>query len=263
MMKHSLKALLLTMTLPVSALVYGQVPVFQISGSDASRMDQGFSTQSAQSELILLVQQLQEEVQQLRGELETAQHKLNRLEADSRDRYRDVDRRLSVLMQAALESADAAGGAPMMDMSPAPAEETAEAAPTPATPSEASSVSDQEAYDQAFALVRERRFAEAIKAFEAFVQSYPDRDNTANGYYWLGELYLAQQTPAQARVHFEKVLEAFASHHKVPDTMYKLGVTYAQLGEMERSRSMLSRVQSEFPQSTAATLARNYRPPNQ
>lgn len=235
-----------------------QVPVIEIRSGEQAGSIAGLPGASSQSELIQLVYQLQEEVRQLRGELETAQHKLNRLETDSFERYRDVDRRLSVLMQAAMDSETLPPLSAPSDLLPV------DAAVEPDTPpqvaAEPASANDQQAYDEAFALVRTREFDAAIDAFNAFVRRYPEHANTANGYYWLGELYLAKESPEQAKTAFETVLEQFPNHHKVPDTLYKLGVTFSRLGEHERSRHMMQQVITEYPQSTAATLAQSFRP---
>ncbi|KGK42717.1 hypothetical protein LH51_05375 [Nitrincola sp. A-D6] len=258
-MKPSLKyavAGCLSAVLTLSA--QAQVPVIEIRGSgDASAAPAGVSSQS---ELMLLVLQLQEDVRFLRGELETTQHKLQRLEADSSDRYRDMDRRLSVLMQAAMDSDSLPPLSAPSDLLPADTLPPSEAESDPAIVAEPASADDQLAYDEAFALVRARDFDAAIGAFEAFVQRYPEHANTANGYYWLGELHLAKESPELASSAFETVLERFPNHHKVPDALYKLGVTLSRLGEQERSRHLLQRVISEYPQSTAATLAQSFQP---
>ncbi|TVQ71358.1 MAG: tol-pal system protein YbgF [Oceanospirillales bacterium] len=250
--------------LTLSAQLHAQVPVIEVRSGDQGL---GQSSQSmgasSQSELILLVLSLQEEVRSLRGELETAQNRLNRVEADVVDRYRDVDRRLSVLMQAAMDSDSLPPLSAPTDLAPADTalpEPTPPSSSTPSVAAEPASANDQNAYDEAFALVRARDFDAAIDAFENFVRRFPEHPNTANGYYWLGELHLAKESPDQARVAFETVLDRFPSHHKVPDTLYKLGVTFSRLGEHERSRHMMQRVINEFPQSTAATLAQSFRP---
>ncbi|MCD8514230.1 MAG: tol-pal system protein YbgF [Nitrincola sp.] len=249
--------------LTLSAQSHAQVPVIEVRSGDQGLNQSGqISGASSQSELILLVLSLQEEVRYLRGELETTQNRLSRVENDIVERYRDVDRRLSVLMQAAM------GDDPMAPL-PLPAEppaSTSAESPPSAVPStnsvaaEPASANDQAAYDEAFALVRARDFDAAIEAFENFVRRFPEHANTANGYYWLGELHLAKESPEKAKVAFETVLDRFPSHHKVPDTLYKLGVTFSRLGEQERSRHMMQRVINEFPQSTAATLAQSFRP---
>lgn len=254
--------------LTLSAQLHAQVPVIEIRNNDQAT-NQSTTGASSQSELILLVLSLQEEVRVLRGELETTQNRLNQVETDVVERYRDVDRRLSVLMQAAMDSDSLpplSAPSDLVPSDPAPPTDVSEQDPIASTPSSPSiaaeppSANDQAAYDEAFALVRERDFDAAIAAFENFVVRFPEHANTANGYYWLGELHLAKESPDKAKTAFEIVLDRFPNHHKVPDTLYKLGVTFSRLGEQERSRHMMQRVINEFPQSTAATLAQSFRP---
>lgn len=258
-LKYTLAGCLSTV-LTMSAQSQAQVPVIEIRGDQSDSGSNQPVGVSSQSDLIQLVLQLQDEVRYLRGELETTQHKLSRLETDAFDRYRDVDRRLSVLMQAAMDSDSLPPLSAPSDLLPVEAAAEEIAQPPVAITAEPASANDQSAYDDAFALVRSREFEAAIEAFETFVRRYPEHPNTANGYYWLGELHLAKESPDQAKEAFETVLDRFPSHHKVPDTLYKLGVTFSRLGEQERSRHMMQRVITEFPQSTAATLAQSFRP---
>lgn len=260
-LKYTLAGCLSTV-LTLSAQLHAQVPVIEVrSGGQGLDHSAQVTGASSQSELILLVLSLQEEVRFLRGELETAQNRLSRVESDIVERYRDVDRRLSVLMQAAMGD-DPLAPLPMSVDTPSSSAEptSSDVASSSSVTAEPASANDQEAYDEAFALVRARDFDGAIAAFESFVLRFPAHPNTANGYYWLGELHLAKESPEQAKAAFETVLEKFPSHHKVPDTLYKLGVTFSRLGEQERSRHMMQRVISEYPQSTAATLAQSFRP---
>lgn len=221
-------------------------------------------SQSAQSELVLMIQQLQAEVRQLRGEIETQQYRMQKLEREQLERYRDVDRRLSALIL---------GGTPAAapEVAPQPAEQVAAPEPTqvepvatapqpaPVAPAPAApSVSDSEAYAAAFALVRERRFEEALSAFEGFVASYPASDRLANAHYWIGEVQLAQQKLEPARAAFKLVVDQFAQHPKRPDALYKLGVTQDRLGDVAARTSTFEQLIASYPKSSAAGLARNF-----
>ena len=250
-------------------------------------------SQSANSELVLLLQQLQAEVRQLRGEIETQQYRLQKLEKEQLDRYRDMDRRLSalVLQQADPIAAPApvvadpvttnpdvaeaatSGVTPTVSESSAPVStssaltqpvEMAVAsspieAVAPVTPAEPT-VSDREAYQQAFTLVRERKFDESVQAFEQFIQTYPASDNLANAFYWIGEVKLAQQQLDAAKVAFETVVSQFVGHRKRPDALYKLGVVQDRLGDTAAQQSTFKQLLDEYPKSSAAGLARNYKP---
>lgn len=221
-------------------------------------------SQSAQSELVLMIQQLQAEVRQLRGEIETQQYRLQKLEREQLERYRDVDRRLSALI---LGGGSTAAPAPAPQpaapapapVEPTPAQEPVAAAPAPVAPAPApAAVSDSEAYASAFALVRERRFEEALTAFEGFVATYPSSDRLANAHYWIGEVQLAQQKLEPARAAFQLVVDQFGQHPKRPDALYKLGVTQDRLGDLAARTATFEQLIANYPKSSAAGLARNY-----
>jgi tol-pal system protein YbgF len=249
-------------------------------------------SQSANSELVLLLQQLQAEVRQLRGEIETQQYRLQKLEKEQLDRYRDMDRRLSSLV---LQQADPLAAPAPLSSDPVTtgtiASETVTSVVNPAaselnTPVSNSTpltqpvdtalvgsptvpepvvtpvpaVSDRVAYQQAFTLVRERKFDESVQAFEQFIQTYPTSDNLANAYYWIGEVKLAQQQLDSAKSAFETVVSQFMSHRKRSDALYKLGVVQDRLGDSAAQQSTFKQLLDEYPKSSAAGLARNYKP---
>lgn len=247
----------------VSAQTVTQIPVTEVQTGMPAGMGatQGGYAQSAQSELVLMVQQLQQEVRQLRGELENQQYRLQKMEQEQRDRYRDIDRRVSALITA---TADDAGLTPLASSDPAPAPQSQDplpastSAPAAAAAPAGSASDDQAAYQQAFAYVRARQFDEGLQAFQSFIQDYPSSSNVANAWYWIGEIHLAQRNLPAALSDFEKVVDGYPRHNKVPDALYKLGVVNQQLGNARASAAAFQRVIAEYPQSSAAGLARNF-----
>jgi len=216
---------------------------------------------SQNAELFYQIQTLQQEVAQLRGLVEELTHQVNRLAADQQNQYRDLDGRIVALRSGAAPAAvapagpaapgGAAAGAPAVV--PAPGAAAGQAAT--ATPAAAG---DREAYSAAFELMRARKFPEATAAFNRFVRDYPNSEFTANSFYWLGELYLAQDNLEQARQSFTQVLNLYPDSQKVPDALYKLGVVQHRLGDVARAREFLNRAVSQYPGSSAAALAQTY-----
>ncbi|MBV1787915.1 tol-pal system protein YbgF [Marinobacterium sp. D7] len=251
----------------VAAATVTQIPVTEV-GTGAGQSGGYSQSASAQSELLMLVSQLQEEVRQLRGVVETQQHKLDRMEREQRDRYRDLDRRISALIQAAAESDPLLGTsseAPVAQASePVTPAASGQAEPSSTVPAESTASasvaqqSDQDAYQSAFQLVRERKFVESRAAFESFIQQYPTSRNAANAHYWIGEIDLAQQSLESARTAFKRVIDQFPQHAKVPDALYKLGVVEDRLGNRDAAQQAFQRLIQLYPQSSAAGLARNY-----
>lgn len=188
------------------------------------------------------LQDLEQEVMMLRGVVESQQQTIQRLEREQRERYLDLDRRLARVT--GTEPSGATGAA-----NPGTTSEGGEAAGD----------DERSAYERAFALTRDRRFEEAIPAFRDLIERYPDGQYVPNAWYWLGELYLALPEPEleEARQAFVQVERRFPDHRKVPDALYKLGLVHDQLGEPEKARSYLNRVLEEYPDSSAARLAKS------
>jgi tol-pal system protein YbgF len=201
--------------------------------------------------LMLRVQQLEADVRRLNGLLEEATQALRLLEAQSLERYVDLDRRL------------ASGGAAEIDEG---AESTV-VAPSPA-PSESPVVGravdaqegEEAAYRAAYELVREREFDEAVTVFTAFLADFPFGRYAPNAHYWLGELYLVLDPPDPelARQNFKLLLDQYPADPKVPDALYKLGRVQLIKGNRQRSKEYLDEVIREYPSHAAAQLARQF-----
>ena len=56
---------------------------------------------------------------------------------------------------------------------------------------------------------------------------------------------------------FEYVASAYPGDEKVPASLFKLGLTAAETGDLAKSKKNLKRVIEEFPTSDEAMLAKN------
>jgi tol-pal system protein YbgF len=215
------------------------------------------------SELFYQIQVLQQEVQELRGLVEEQAYQLNRLARDQKEQYIDLDRRVAGLTTGSTSPAGgaAAGGTSGFGgqaASTSPSTTSAGSAAVVAVPGASAGVSERETYQNAFDLMKGRKFDESIAAFNDLIVRYPNGQYTPNAFYWLGELHLAQQNTEQARQSFMQVIGLYPDHPKVPDTLYKLGVAYHRLGDTPKAMEYFADVQSRYPQSSAAGLAASY-----
>lgn len=111
------------------------------------------------------------------------------------------------------------------------------------------------AYDKAYSYITANNFAEASKAFAAYVQQYPDNALTPNAWYWLGQVQYRQGQLDDARVSFLNVAR-FNSSNKRPDALYKLGLVCKQKGDKDKAVRYFNLVVSTYPADTAAAMAR-------
>jgi tol-pal system protein YbgF len=192
------------------------------------------------SDLVLQVQRLQEEVQQLRGRIELQRHQISTLEDRQREQYMDLDARLQGRTLSQSVAPDRAGA--------------------PQEPSEAPSQSvtkEKKAYQAAFDLLKQRRYDDAVRAFEDLMARYPKGQFADNASYWLGEAFYVQRDYSSALTHFQRVLGTYPLSPKVPGSMLKIGYIQYDQGDWQRARRNLQDVVSKFPDSTEARLARN------
>lgn len=243
-----------SLALSISAgAVAEDVPVIELgvnSGNAAPARIQYNKAASNNTELLLIVQQLQDEVRTLRGQLEQQSYKLKQMEQQQLDRYRDLDRRINGL---------SSGSAPYnVAVTPKTSTSVTETK-SPEMVQPDSVPSDSKAYREAFGLVLQRNYPEATEAFKSFINTYPQSARLPNAYYWLGEIYLAEQKPELAREPFVNVLTKFPKHSKAPDAAYKLGVVYDQLGDQQKSREYLDMVINQYPDSAAVKLATEFK----
>lgn len=110
-------------------------------------------------------------------------------------------------------------------------------------------------YRKAYELVQKSRFPQAQKQLEAFVTRWPTHQLADNALYWLGETLYAQKKYLEALQAFQRVIRDYPDGNKVPDAMLKTGLCYQNLGEPTQARKVLLQVAEIYPGSGAAGIA--------
>ena len=200
------------------------------------------------------IEQLQRDVQQLRGELEVQAHQSGDMQGRQREQYLDIDRRLQQLET---------GLAPAPSMPPDPAAATPGLTQPPpvtggqgmATAGTTSPATEQAEYDKALAILREGRYVEAAAAFNRFLADHPGSSYADNASYWLGETYYVTRDFDRALTTFSKLVEFHPASPKVPDTRLKIGFIHYENQNWPAARQELNVVVNDYPGTTAARLA--------
>ncbi|WP_348760426.1 tol-pal system protein YbgF [uncultured Salinisphaera sp.] len=187
------------------------------------------------------IQQLQQEVRDLNGQVDTLQYQLDQQKQGQRDLYQDIDKRLAKLESGATPAGSGADNG-------ASGASAGNANVDPAV---------QSAYMAGFNKLKDGDYPAAIDAFKKFVQDNPETALTPNAWYWMGEAYYVQQKPDAARQSFETVVNRFAASPKVADSLYKIGLIQASSGENDNAKATFKRVVSQYPDSDAASQAKS------
>lgn len=256
----------LALTLPLYAM--GAVPVVDDnsgSGSSNSYPPAGYGTSgayagggvttptSANGQLFMQLQQMQDEIARLRGVVEVQQNDIQRMKQEALERYQELDQRIGsgTAPAAAANNSQPAGGDINASGTPAaPAAQAPAASAEPADPAK-----EKLYYDAAFDLIKAKDYDKASLAFNAFLRKYPNSQYAGNAQYWLGEVNLAKGDLQAAGQAFAKVSQLYPKHQKVPDSLYKLADVERRLGHTDKVKGILQQVVAQYPGTSAAQLA--------
>ena len=219
------------------------------------------SSHSSGNNAVLLdkIQGLQQEVQELRGQLEVQAHDLKLLQQQQLSFYKDLDARVRN------EPLKTAKNDPLpTDLSVGakdPAQHMVTAQPQPVGAvinhtARGNPADEQISYLAAYELVKNKKFDQALNAMQAFVTTYPQGGYTANAQYWLGELYMVKKNYTGAIERFEVVLQQFPSSSKSAASMLKIGYALAASGKREDAIMRLQQVVKNYPDTNTAQLAK-------
>ena len=89
--------------------------------------------------------------------------------------------------------------------------------------------------------------AKAEKSFKAFIGEHPKDALTSNAYYWLGETYYVQKKFQLAAISFARGFQNFPKGNKAIDQLFKLALTFMNLGKNEDACAAFSKLEAEFP----------------
>ena len=214
-------------------------------------------------EMLMRIDNLQNELQILRGEIELHSHELEDIKQRQRDLYVDIDRRLLRLERGGTESGAAElssskdAGTAGQAAAAAAGVQTGAAAATAPKSSAADLASEQKAYQAAFDLLRELRYDQAVSAFQDFIKAYPKGRYAHIAQYWVGEANYAQRKFKDAIVDYQALIDNYPKSPKLAEAMLKIGYSQYELKEYKQAETTLSRLVKDYPGTTEAGQAQN------
>ena len=228
-------------------------------------------------ELVQQIEQLNEQIARLRGQVEVLANENQQLQKRQRDFYLDLDSRLKrVEGVPGGQGAGAPGGvtpggsgsgasggtagAPGASGASAGAGFGPSSVPAPGGEAQAQSREDQaremKAYDAASNLFRRNDFASAVDAFRAFLKDYPASPLAPNASYWIGISYANLKDYKQALGAQEELLAKYPQSAKAPDALLAVAAIQVEQNQPGAARNTLEDLIARYPASDAAGKAR-------
>jgi tol-pal system protein YbgF len=179
------------------------------------------------------IDELRQEVLQLRGGVEQQHHQLSQVLERQRSLYQKIH-----------DISNQNKGNAQTEPAPTPLE------------TESQAMSDSQMYEQATNLVLvEKDYQAATAAFEAFLQQHPTSSLVPNAYYWLGQLQYSRHDNENAFASFQRVVKQYPSSNKRGESLMKIGLILQKKQEWQQAQASYEKVLSEYPNTSIAHLA--------
>ena len=228
-------------------------------------------------DLLHQVEELQQDVQQLRGEVETQGHTRQHVSSQPyqppyqqpyQQPYQNGDTAMVAPGGSVAPPPNAVAAPPptnpTLPMTPVllPTPSTAVTPPVappivapPVTATAGGGADEQAAYDNACSLLRSGGYDDAIRTFRVFLAKYPRSRFAADSQYWIGDSYYITRRFKEAMPELQRVVDGYPNATRTADALLKLGYIHDEYNQTAEAIKCLEAVIARFPQSTAAQLA--------
>ena len=201
--------------------------------------------------------QQQADMQNLRGNNEVLTHTLEQMRKQQQDIYTDLNKRFRQ-MQSYQSNAPLFSTEPNTQFkSIVPVELPNSMATVENDPLEPTSATrgEEQIYQRALTLLRERQYIESIKSFQEILNRYPQSKYADNSQYWIGESHYALREFNPALDAFNRVLNSYPNSSKRSHALLKIGYIYYEIRDYGAARAILEQVRDTYQNTESARLA--------
>ena len=255
------------------ALLTGSVFVGGCNTTSAAGPQPVAKQPQPQLEMLNRLNSMEAELAKLRNTVEIQENELSRLRERQSEIYDNVDRRLRSIESGGTAGYGAGGYTPSsaptaLDIPAAPiapaGADAAEAGTVAAVATteavvqntQAASSEEQQAYDDAFNLLKQSRYEEAVAAFKEFLNRYPRSVLADSAQYWIAEARYVNQAYDAALHEYNTLIQRYPSSRKLPDAMLKVGYIHYDNQQWKAARRALNAVVVRYPGSRVAISAK-------
>ena len=107
-------------------------------------------------------------------------------------------------------------------------------------------------YEAAYGYVLNGEYELAETSFKSFIAHHPTDKRIGNAQFWLGESYLVRARNKEAADAFLKSYTQFPDGPKAPDSLLKLGLSLAALGEKKAACTTYDELLAKYPKASKA-----------
>lgn len=201
------------------------------------------------AQLVVKVQQIDEKMNGVSGQIETQGSRVDRIAQQVTQAQHDIEELRAAAASAAAAPQPIVTQQPMLGPGPTSGQMTVAA---PSSRGE----NPVDVYNAAYGDYQRGSYDLAIAGFRDFIQKNPNSDLADNAAYWVGDSLYSQKKYSEAIEAFDVVVNKYAKSDKVPGALLKKAYAYLALGDRARAIVQLQYVVHEHPKAQEASLAR-------
>ena len=212
------------------------------------------------SRVLVRLDQLEAEIRSLTGQVEELNFKVQQSAAEIQSLSQDTDYRLQ-----ALEG----GNGPLMAQRTSPAMSQVQTdrvdERTYTSGSNGGSAMGvgpgtgdfKNQYDSALTHLKKGEHEQAEASLKQFIADHGDTELASNAQYWLGESYYVREMYRDAAASFLEGVRKFPDGKKAPDSMLKLGMSLAALGQVKEACTTFTEIPRRYPSASQTIIQRS------
>jgi tol-pal system protein YbgF len=129
--------------------------------------------------------------------------------------------------------------------------------PAPALPPPAPTMSPQEAYSVAYNDYLKGNYDLAVESFRLYRQQFPESPLADNALYWIGECRYSQRKFEEAIDAFDQLILAYPQGDKAAAAHLKKGLSFIELGRKPEALAALKLLVAKYPLEEEARIAQD------
>ena len=199
---------------------------------------------------------LQKSVTELADRLEVMSDRLQHLESAAESPARNATSPAPVVERPLIAEVPAAHPAAPKSAAPPSTPQTVISTPRTTVAHALGGPAMEEKYRRALALYGQGKTADARRAFQDVFDSDPAGELADNALYWLGETFFAAGNYNNALTYYLRVVKDYSDQNKAPDALFKSGMAYEKMGDLQLAKRAFDDCIARYPYSTPAASAR-------
>jgi tol-pal system protein YbgF len=216
-----------------------EVRLDQLEKSNSKLQETNKQQTGSLLDLLAQIESLNQELRGMRGQSEELAHNLQDAKNRQKDFYVDLDTRIRHF-EAAEAAAQAATGQKSADAGVV--EDTA--------------AIENSAYDVVNAQYKAANYKKVLESGADFLKRFPDSNRLPSVYYLMGDAYFSLDDFKKSIASYQAIVSKYQNSANVPDAWLNIAACQQQLREMGVAKKTLKLLIAKYPDSKAASKAR-------